>query len=150
MKLQRRYKRPATTSGDLAVIVLDASALLHVLIERPVDEALMNRIAGAGELHTPHLIDVEIVSALRRLNRRGLVSDEGARVVLDDVADLPLRRYPHELLRARMWGLRHNITASDATYIALAESLDLPLVTTDHRLAGSSGHRAVVESYVVE
>jgi len=149
VKPERQCGRPATTSGDRAVIVLDASALLHVLIERPVDEALINRIAAVGELHTPHLIDVEIVSALRRLNRRGLVSDEGARVVLDDVADMPLRRYPHELLRARMWELRHNVTASDATYIALAESLDLPLVTTDHRLAGASGHRAVVESYVV-
>jgi predicted nucleic acid-binding protein len=61
------------------------------------------------------------------------------------LADLPLTRYPHGLLLPRIWDLRHNLTAYDAVYVALAEALRAPLVTRDHRLAGASGHRARIE-----
>jgi predicted nucleic acid-binding protein len=62
-----------------------------------------------------------------------------------DLADVPLNRYAHDLFLLRIWGLRRNLTAYDALYIALAEALDAPLITRDGALARSSGHRARVE-----
>jgi len=62
-----------------------------------------------------------------------------------DLADFPLRRYPHDLLLPRIWDLRNNLTAYDATYVALAEALDAPLLTRDRRLAAAAGHRAQIE-----
>jgi predicted nucleic acid-binding protein len=67
--------------------------------------------------------------------------------VLGSFEALSIERYPHTTLRGRIWALRHAVTAYDAAYVALAEALDLPLVTSDLRLARSSGHRAVIESF---
>jgi predicted nucleic acid-binding protein len=64
---------------------------------------------------------------------------------LDDLSDFPLHRYPNDVLLPRVWELRHNLTAYDAVYVALAEALDARLVTRDRRLAAASGHRARVE-----
>ena len=64
---------------------------------------------------------------------------------LADLAELPLRRYPHHFLLPRVWDLRNNLTAYDAVYIALAEALDAPLLTRDRRLATAAGHHARVE-----
>lgn len=64
---------------------------------------------------------------------------------VDDLADLPLHRYPHDFLLPRVWALRHNLTAYDAVYVALAEALDAPLLTRDRRLAKAAGHYAGME-----
>ena len=66
-------------------------------------------------------------------------------MALTDLADLPLRRYPHDFLLPRIWDLRNNLTAYDAAYVALAEVLDIPLLTRDRRLAAAAGHRAQIE-----
>jgi predicted nucleic acid-binding protein len=61
------------------------------------------------------------------------------------LSDLPLSRYPHDVLLPRVWELRHNLTAYDAVYVALAEALDAPLLTCDRRLAAARGHHARVD-----
>jgi predicted nucleic acid-binding protein len=131
------------------LIVIDASAEVAVLLNvGPEVEGIRNRIARPGEtLHVPHLFDVEVLHALRGLSLRGTVSPERSRLALSRLSDTQFTRYPHTTLMGRIWELRENLTAYDATYVALAEALDAPLVTTDARLAQASGIRAAVEVY---
>ena len=129
------------------MIVVDASALLEVLLRTPAADAVERRLfASRGEtMHAPHLVDVEIAQVLRRYAAAGEVDGARGRAALADLADLPLRRYPHALLLTRAWDLRHNFTAYDAVYVALAEALDAPLVTRDRRLAASAARHVHVE-----
>ena len=82
---------------------------------------------------------------IRRYAANGDIDGERGRVALADLADLPVRRYPHDFLLPRIWELRNNLTAYDAAYVALAEALDARLLTRDRRLATAAGHRARVE-----
>jgi predicted nucleic acid-binding protein len=127
-------------------MVVDASALLEVLLRTPAASAVAARIFAAGHtLHAPHLLDVEVAQVLRRYAAHGDISGERGRSALVDLADMPVRRYPHGVLMSRVWGLRHNLTAYDALYVALAEALDAVLLTRDRRLAAAVGHQARVE-----
>lgn len=128
------------------MLVVDASALLDSVLAEPRDTSLQGRINGEG-LHAPHLIDVEAVNALRRMVRAGRLTVDRASSVLGAIAVADITRYSHEPLRRRMWELRDNVAAYDAAYVALAEMLGAPLVTTDGRLARSSGHQAVIEDF---
>jgi predicted nucleic acid-binding protein len=128
------------------VIVVDASALLEVLLRTPMAPAVERRLFDGGEsLHAPHLIDLEAAQVLRRYAAAGQIAAERGRAALDDLAALSLRRYPHDWLLMRVWQLRDNLTAYDAVYVALAEALAVPLITRDRRLAAAAGHRAQVE-----
>ena len=128
------------------MIVLDASALLDLLLRTPRGETVARRIGGGDEtLHAPHLVDLEVVHALRRYEMKGLLTRTRAEEALDDFADLDILRYPHDALLPRIWALRRNVTAYDAAYLALAEALDAPLLTADEKLARSPGHHARVE-----
>lgn len=128
------------------MIVVDASAALEVLLRTPAAAAVEGRIFNPDEtLHAPHLIDVEVAQVLRRYAATGQIDPERCRAALADLADFSLRRYPHDFLLPRIWDLRDNLTAYDATYVALAEALDAPLVTRDRRLAAAPGHDARVE-----
>jgi len=128
------------------LIVVDASAVLEVLLRTSVATAIEHRMFAPGEtLHAPHLLDVEVAQVVRRYAASGDIDAERGRAALTDLADLPLRRYPHTILLPRMWRLRANLTAYDAAYIALAEALACPLLTCDRRLAGAPGHGATVE-----
>jgi predicted nucleic acid-binding protein len=128
------------------VIVVDASALLEALLRMPAADAVEERLFAPGEtLHAPHLIDVEVAQVIRRFAAAGNIDGERGRLALADLADLRLSRYPHGLLLPRIWNLRHNLSAYDAAYVALAEALDAPLVTRDGRLAKAAGHRARIE-----
>lgn len=128
------------------MIVVDASALLEVLLRTPVAKAVEDRLfASRQTLHVPHLLDVEIAQVIRRYAAKGDIDGERGRVALADLADLPMRRYPHDFLLPRIWDLRNNLTAYDATYVALAEVLDAPLVTRDRRLAAAAGHHAQID-----
>lgn len=131
------------------MIVLDSSAALEVLVRRPLDGSLFERIAAAREIHAPHLIDVEVLNGLRRLLRRGAIDANRATDARGDLSDLAIIRYPHALLLERMWSLRENLSAYDAAYVALAESLDVPLITCDARLATSPGPTATFELFPV-
>lgn len=107
----------------------------------------MERLADDADLHAPHLIDVEMLHALQRLNANGQLSDDRAADARLDFRELRLVRYPHLALADRIWELRHNLTAYDATFVALAELLEAPLITCDGRLDAASGHAAQVELF---
>ncbi len=115
-------------------------------IADPPRDTLAERLEGKS-LHAPHLIDVEFLHVMRRMVACGQLAPARAVVVRADFSGLRITRYPHALLLDRMWELRDNLIACDASFVALAEALDAPLVTTDARLAASPGHRATIEAY---
>jgi predicted nucleic acid-binding protein len=121
------------------MLVVDTSAVLAALASRPPDPALIKRLADDGDLHAPHLIDIEILNALRGLVRGGQLSEDRAHDVRTDVEDLAITRYGHQPLADRIWALRDNLTAYDAAFVALAEALEVPLITCDARLAKAPG-----------
>jgi predicted nucleic acid-binding protein len=128
------------------VIVVDASALIETLLRTGAASTLERRLLSSGEtLHAPHLIDVEVAQVVRRYAANGDIDGERGGAALADLSDFPLRRYPHDFLLSRVWDLRNNLTAYDAVYVALAETLDAPLLTRDRRLAAAAGHRARIE-----
>ncbi len=131
------------------MIVLDASAVVSILLEQESDaELIRQRVQSPGEsLHVPHLLDIEVLGALRRHALRGILSPERSAIVLQNLGNIKMTRYPHTALLHRIWQLRDNLTAYDAAYIALAEALDAPLLTLDGRLAQAPGQRATVELY---
>jgi predicted nucleic acid-binding protein len=128
------------------VIVLDASAALDWLLQTSAGQRIDRRIYALNEsLHAPHLLDLEIAQVLRRLVREGSVSANRADQVIQDLVDLRIARYPHFVLLPRLWQYRHNLSAYDAAYVALAEQLGATLLTRDGRLAASPGHTAKIE-----
>jgi predicted nucleic acid-binding protein len=127
------------------VIVVDASAVLELLLNSPRAAGIGARLFAPREtLHAPHLLDLEVAQVLRRYAAAGALTAERGDHALHDLGDLPLERYPHHLFLGRIWELRHNLTAYDAAYVALAEALAAPLVTRDAAL-GRARHRARVE-----
>ncbi len=129
------------------MLVVDTSALLEAIVGVNPSAGLIERLADDGDLHAPHLIDIEVLHGLRRLNALGELSDERASDARADFRDLALVRYPHVALSNRIWELRHNLTAYDAAYVALAEALEVPLVTCDGRLSQAPGHNAQVDLF---
>lgn len=129
------------------MLVVDTSAILAALIGMPEPTELISRLADDGDLHAPHLIDIEFLHALRRLSFSGELSQDRAADVRTDFRELTIVRYPHVHLADRVWELRHNVTAYDGAYIALAEILGVPLITCDAALAGAGVHSAEVEVF---
>jgi predicted nucleic acid-binding protein len=127
------------------VKVVDASVLVRALGSGRPSGSLLDELITDGDLHAPHLVDVEVAQALRRLVAHGRLSDDRAHDARLDLDDLPLTRYPHGALLGRAWALRHVLTAYDAVYVALAEVLDAPLLTCDARLSRAPGIHARVE-----
>jgi len=129
------------------MIVLDASAAIEWLLQTPAGARVEARIFSDRRLslHAPHLIDVEVAQVLRRFAAADVITASRALEALEDLTDLALTRYPHDLLLRRMWDLRGNVTTYDAAYVALAEALAAPLITCDGKLASAAGHRARVE-----
>jgi len=130
------------------VIVLDASAALDWLLQTAAGQRIERRIYSHHEsLHAPHLLDLEVGQVLRRLVREGAVSAQRAEQAIEDLLDLRIARYPHFVLLPRIWQLRHNLSAYDAAYVALAENLGARLLTRDARLASVSGLTAPIELF---
>jgi predicted nucleic acid-binding protein len=128
------------------VIVVDASAVVELLLQTATGRRVARRIAARSQgLHAPHLVDVEVLQVLRRWEARGVLPSGRAAEAVADLVQLDLRRHPHDILSLRIWELRANVTAYDAAYLALAEALRAPLLTTDERLSRAPGHRATVE-----
>ena len=130
------------------MLVLDASAAVAVLLNLDPAASIRLRVSLPGEsLHVPHLFDVEVLHVLRRHSLAGTLTEDRERVALSRLQNTRLSRYSHTTFLDRIWDLKNNLTAYDAAYVALAETLDAPLVTTDARLARASGPRAEVEVY---
>lgn len=128
------------------MIVLDASAVLELLLVTDKGHRVAERIAPPREtLHAPHLIDLEVAQVLRRYLARRQLDATRAAQALEDLRDLDLNRYPHDVLLGRIWELRQNASAYDAAYLALAEALGAPLLTSDARLREVPDTRAQVE-----
>jgi len=127
-------------------MVVDASAAIDLLLHAAREPSLVALLSRPGtRLHAPHLLDVEVLHALRRLAASGQVDEERAEEVRADLLALTVQRHPHTVLLDRAWELRGTVSAYDAMYVALAELLDAPLVTRDARLARSHGHQARIE-----
>jgi predicted nucleic acid-binding protein len=125
------------------VIVLDASVVVELLTNGALADSIRNELARGDESFlVPHLIDVEVMSAIRRLAAGKRIDPHRTGQFLADLTALPAERYSHTPLIARIWQLRHNFTPYDATYIALAEATDSVLYTCDEKLR--RGHKARV------
>lgn len=128
------------------MIVLDASAVVELLLNAPAAERLHRRVFEEARLRfAPHLIDIEVAHVMRKYAARGEITGPRGEQALELLRQMRLIRYSHEHLLPRIWELRHSLTAYDAAYVALAESLPAPLITLDARLAASSGHEATIE-----
>ena len=125
------------------MIVLDASVVVELLINGRLADSLGRAFAQRNDSFiVPHLLDVEVASALRKLAAGRRIDSHRMEKLLSDLAMLPAERYAHTPLLTRMWELRHNFTCYDAAYIALAEVTNSILYTCDVKL--SKGHRAQV------
>lgn len=134
------------------MLVMDASAVAELLLARPAAREIERHVgAHRGDLHAPHLLDLEVLSTLRRLVTAGLATTERADEAIDDLLALRIDRYPHAMLVPRAWELRANFTPYDAAYVALAESLvdgGAPLLTTDRRFARAAAGHSTIEVLV--
>ncbi len=127
------------------MIVIDASVLAPALVDDgPEGDAARARL-GDEELTAPELVDLETTSVIRRLHRSGHLNARRAALALTDLQGLPLERAAHRPLLTRCWELRENVSVYDAAYVALAEALDVVLLTADARLVRAPGIRCRVE-----
>lgn len=131
--------------------VVDASIVVRLLQNRPGDEGLRERFGRERRVHAPALIDAEVTSAVRGLlltvKPHLRLSLERGEQMLEDFADLPIDRHPMQPYQRRVLALRDNFTAYDAFYLALAESLDEPLLTDDRKFAKAPGGHAIIETW---
>ena len=131
------------------MIVLDSSAAVALICEAgPAAESLTNRVETEREVAAPHLLDPEASRAFRRLAWAGAVETAEIPSLLEELMALRVVRYPHGALIPRVWELRDTIETYDAFYVALAEALACPLVTSDGHLARAHGHAADIELFV--
>jgi predicted nucleic acid-binding protein len=127
------------------LIVVDASVIVTALADGgPDGDRARDRLRGE-RLAAPHLLDLEVTSAWRRLAVGGELDERRARLALADLQGLRVNRVPHGALLDRCWELRDNLTVYDAAYVALAELLDVTLVTADGKLAKAPGPRCLIE-----
>ena len=127
------------------MLVVDPSVLVVALADDGSDgDTARARLRGES-LAAPEVLDLEVASVLRRNTRSGLIDARRAQLALDDLNASPIQRAPHLPLLARAWELRANLTVYDAAYVALAEALDVVLLTGDKRLARALGPRCEIE-----
>ena len=130
----------------MAAVVIDASALVEVLAGAAPDPGLRKRVLSS-ELAAPDLINVEVMSVLRKLGRAGSIGADQADRTAWWLAQAPIATFGHRTLAARVWELRPALQSYGAVYVALAEELDVPLVTCDARLLANPGHHAEIELF---
>jgi predicted nucleic acid-binding protein len=127
------------------LIVIDASVLANAIADDGADgKQARGELRAASELAAPDLVDVETVAVLRRRWLAGSLTARRFQTAIGDLEQLDVDRYPTLVLMRRAYQLRHNLTAYDASYIALAELLGCELVTGDRRLASAPGPRCPV------
>lgn len=126
------------------MLVLDASVALEVLTKTDMGLLAAERLLDAGEIHAPHLLDVEFVHVVRKLVFARKTTEATASEILDAFAHWQIVRHGHKDHISRIWELRESISAYDATYVSLAEALNAPLWTCDAKLSRSHGHHAEI------
>lgn len=135
------------------MLVVDASAVAELLLRRPAAAAVEQHVVDhAFDLHAPHLLDVEVLSVIRRLVASGDATPARAEEAIDDLLALPIERYPHDVLIRRAWEYRGNCSAYDATYLVLAEALapeTVPVLSADARFARAADAHAAVPVILV-
>jgi predicted nucleic acid-binding protein len=127
------------------MLIVDASCLYEVLADTGRAERVRARLASDPEQAAPHVIDVEVLSIVRRDRMLGRLDATAARQAIEDLRDWPGERFSHGGLLERAWELRENVRAWDAVYVALAEALDATLLTLDARLGRAPGLACPVE-----
>lgn len=130
--------------------VVDASVIVRLLQARKSDELLRQRVVGAGRrLHAPAHLDTEVLSAVSGLLRGGKIGEDRARRMTGQYGALRMVRHQIAPFANRVLALRHNFTVYDAAYVALAEALELPLLTCDAKFARAPEitHRAEIHTY---
>lgn len=122
-------------------LVVDASVVVAALVDAGRDGIWAEARLGSDALAAPHLLPVEVVNVLRRAVVAGEVSADSASLAHSDLLDLAVDLFAYEPFADRVWELRDSVSAYDAWYVAVAESLDAPLATLDRRLSRSPGAR---------
>lgn len=122
-------------------LVVDASVVVAALVDSGPDGTWADRVVGSDDLAAPHLMPAEVASVLRRAERAGAISADTATLAHTDLLALTVELFPYEPYADRVWGLRANVGAYDAWYVALAESIDAPAATLDRKLAAAPGPR---------
>lgn len=133
------------TGNSAFRVVCDASAMVTVLLDSGDDGTWLARRLVHAELCAPALLSFECANIFRRHQLGGLISADQAAQAHADLLDLPVSLFPYEAVAHRMWQLKDNLTSYDASYVALAEALDAPLITLDRRLSTAPGISCVVE-----
>ena len=126
------------------MLVVDASCLCQAVLGGEGAEVIRDRLT-ADDHAAPHIIDVEVFSVIRREHLRGRLDRTEATQAVEDLEAWPGERYGHRQLLARAWELRHTVRGWDAMYVALAEAMDVVLLTTDRRLAAATGPACEIE-----
>jgi predicted nucleic acid-binding protein len=127
-----------------AGFVCDASAVAAVLLDAGADGEWATRTIGAGPIAAPTIVTYETANVVRRHELAGKISSDQAAQAHSDLLDLAIELWPYDLLATRSWELRRNLSIYDATYVALAETTELTLVTLDARLAKAPGVRCQI------
>ena len=123
--------------------VVDASVVVEALRpDRPLSEASADALKT--DAVAPELVDLEVIHTIRRLRRIGDIDDVEGHLVVRDLMRMPLIRRSHRPFLPRIWELRDNLTAYDATYVALAEAFGCPMITADARIAAAPGVRCEI------
>ncbi|HUN78601.1 MAG TPA: type II toxin-antitoxin system VapC family toxin [Solirubrobacteraceae bacterium] len=125
--------------------VLDTSAVVDYLLDTGVAEPVHELIRHEGELAAPDVLVFEVLAVLRRESHRGVIAEPRAAGAVADLGQLPIQLFPSLFLRRRVWALRGNLTAADALFVALAESLGEPLATKDEALAREAVRHASLD-----
>ena len=127
------------------MIVVDASVILHALLEGPKDRDFLDRLQNEGELFAPEVIYLEVSSGMRRQVRLKQLSQDHARAAIQDLQAYPINIKSISNLVERIWDIRDNFTSYDASYIVLAECLRMPFLTRDQKLAAAVRAHTKVE-----
>lgn len=127
------------------MIVVDASALIELLLNRERARRIAGRILTGEPIYAPQLMALEVQNVIRKCLVRNELTLTRANQALEDFTGLPVVYYPHQPFLPRIWAMRHNITTYDAAYITLAEAMPATLLTCDERLAAAKGHAAQIE-----
>jgi predicted nucleic acid-binding protein len=121
------------------VIVVDASAVVELVLNTPRAKGVRQALAAVHEAHAPELVEPETIAVVRRWLSRGWISTEAGERAVCELGELAVVRHGHGALRKRIWDLRDRCSPYDACYVALAEALGAGLLTADVRLGRAAG-----------